>query len=182
IKEFLNGEFLTISNLDNYVDNGYIVLPSSNQSNDTLANGIKTAWSGGDGVDNTSRIFLLASRYGFTNKGKSSETGEVALNESSQAKYYSQHFAIEDYLGSSNTTYLLNGKLYNGGDMTCEDSKLKYFTGMGGYSFSWWLRSGDFDINYRTSAYSVGGVGYVGSYNANRSDLSLRPCFILNLA
>ena len=185
-RKFLNEtttatNFLPGSGLDDYVTNGFIVKPSTNTENTTLANGIITAWTSGTTTDNDSYVFLLGSRYGYFSSGNVSANGDIVSQTSYHASYYAQHFVVEDYLGTSDVTYTSNGTTYNGGNMTYADAKLKQFTGLNAtYSSSWWLRSG-YSVNAGI-AYCVDYEGYVGGISVGYSNYGVRPSFILNLA
>jgi len=178
-RKFLNEtttatNFLPGSGLDDYVTNGFIVKPSTNTENITLADGIRTAWRSGTTTDNESCIFLLGSRYGDPGSGNASDNGEiVSQTDTIKERYYSQHFVVEDYLG-------VDTEGVEGGDLVYGDAKLKQFTGLNAsYSSSWWLRSGFYDSNnYAYFVLSLGRVSYDGVLNY----VGVRPSFILNLA
>ncbi|MBQ4535747.1 MAG: hypothetical protein IJA22_02855, partial [Clostridia bacterium] len=179
-RKFLNEitpatNFLPGSGLDDYVTNGFIVKPSTNTENTTLANGIITAWSSGKTTDNDSYIFLLGSRYGSFTSGNASANGEIVSNtDTVKAKYYSQHFVVEDYLG-------VDTEGVEGGDLVTGDAKLKQFTGLNAtYSLYWLLRSGR--AGYPYYVYMVRSQGYVTTYGAKNTERGVRPSFILNLA
>jgi len=178
-RKFLNEtttatNFLPGSGLDDYVTNGFIVKPSTNTENATLANGIITAWSSGTTTDNDSCIFLLGSRYGSFDSGNASANGEiVSQTDNIKERYYSQHFVVEDYLG-------VDREGIEGGDLVYGDAKLKQFTGLNAtYSAYWWLRSGDYnDYNHAYYVYSSGSVSGNFVYFGG----GVRPSFILNLS
>ena len=156
VRIYLNETFYHESSLYEY--DRYIETPK-----------LYTAWyekedgNGGCTLDETSKIFLLGTRYGKAETDTLPNVSGRTANEAKYPHYHSQNFLVEDYLG----TYLSYAK----------SSNKRLFSLI--QSYYWWLRSG-YD-NRENLGYFVRESGYIDMDSA-RLGIGVRPCFVLNLA